>query len=45
MLLTNHITAELLKQYVNSIFSLLNVVWIDQERTEALMRSSMGVIG
>jgi importin subunit beta-1 len=35
----------LLQPYVESIFSLLNIVWLDQNRSDALMRSSMGVIG
>jgi importin subunit beta-1 len=38
-------TAALLQPYVESIFSLLNIVWLDQNRSDALMRSSMGVIG
>jgi importin subunit beta-1 len=42
---TNHILASLLQQYVESIFSLLNIAWLDQNRSDALMRSSMGVIG
>jgi importin subunit beta-1 len=37
--------AVLLQSYVESIFSLLNIVWLDQNRSDALMRSSMGVIG
>lgn len=37
--------ASLLQGYVESIFSLLNIVWLDQNRSDALMRSSMGVIG
>lgn len=36
---------DLLQPYVESIFSLLNIVWLDQNRSDALMRSSMGVIG
>ncbi|KAF8864619.1 ARM repeat-containing protein [Acephala macrosclerotiorum] len=35
----------LLQPYVESIFALLNTVWLDQNRSDALMRSSMGVIG
>jgi importin subunit beta-1 len=35
----------LLTPYVESIFSLLNIVYLDQNRSDALMRSSMGVIG
>ncbi|KAF4635900.1 hypothetical protein G7Y89_g2191 [Cudoniella acicularis] len=35
----------LLAPYVESVFSLLNVVFIDQNRSDALMRSAMGVIG
>ncbi|KAI9814209.1 MAG: karyopherin beta [Pycnora praestabilis] len=36
---------QLLQQYVESIFQLLNIVWQDQNRSEALLRSAMGVIG
>ena len=43
--IANHVIAALLQQYVESIFSLLNIVWLDQNRSDALMRSSMGVIG
>jgi importin subunit beta-1 len=35
----------LLQPYVESIFALLNTVWLDQNRSDALMRASMGVIG
>ncbi|OBT42352.1 hypothetical protein VE00_06477 [Pseudogymnoascus sp. WSF 3629] len=35
----------LLSPYVESIFQLLNGVFIDQNRSEGLMRSAMGVIG
>ncbi|PSS21956.1 hypothetical protein M430DRAFT_57350 [Amorphotheca resinae ATCC 22711] len=35
----------LLQPYVESIFQLLNIVWLDPNRSDALMRSSMGVIG
>ncbi|PBP16901.1 importin beta-1 subunit [Diplocarpon rosae] len=35
----------LLQPYVESVFHLLNVVYLDQNRSDALMRSSMGVIG
>lgn len=42
---SNVYLAALLQPYVESIFSLLNVVWLDQNRSDALMRSSMGVIG
>jgi len=38
-------TAQLLQEHVESIFTLLNLVWLDQNRSDALMRSSMGVIG
>ena len=37
--------AALLAPYVDSIFQLLNSVHIDDNPSEALMRSSMGVIG
>ncbi|KAK4164180.1 armadillo-type protein [Cladorrhinum sp. PSN259] len=37
--------SEVLKQYVNTIFELLNVIANDQNRSEALMRAAMGVIG
>ena len=43
--ITNRSIALLLQSYVESIFSLLNIVWLDQNRSDALMRSSMGVIG
>lgn len=39
------IAANLLQPYVESIFQLLNTVYQDPNRTEALLRSSMGVIG
>ena len=35
----------LLQPYVESIFGLLNIVYLDQNKSDALMRSSMGVIG
>ncbi|KAF2485527.1 armadillo-type protein [Neohortaea acidophila] len=35
----------LLQPYVESIFSLLNTVYLDPNRTEALLRASMGVVG
>jgi importin subunit beta-1 len=38
-------TAELLKPYVEIIFQMLHTVFQDPNRTEALLRSSMGVIG
>ena len=38
-------TAALLEPYVESIFSLLNIIYLDQNRSDALMRASMGVIG
>ncbi|KAK5161079.1 karyopherin Kap95 [Recurvomyces mirabilis] len=41
----NNITANLLQPYVESIFQLLQTVYQDPNRTEALLRSSMGVIG
>jgi importin subunit beta-1 len=43
--ITNQAPAALLQQYVEPIFSLLNIVWLDQNRSDALMRASMGVIG
>jgi importin subunit beta-1 len=42
---TKQCVAALLQPYVESIFSLLNIVWLDQNRSDALMRASMGVIG
>lgn len=42
---TNNLEAALLQPYVESIFQLLNSIAIDQNRSEPLMRSSMGVIG
>ncbi|KAG9245379.1 armadillo-type protein [Calycina marina] len=35
----------LLHPYVESIFALLNTVWTDPNKSDALMRSAMGVIG
>ncbi|PNS17267.1 Importin subunit beta-1 [Sphaceloma murrayae] len=37
--------SDLLKPYVESIFQLLQIISQDQNRTEALLRASMGVIG
>ena len=37
--------AQLLQPYVEPIFQLLHIVWQDQNRSEGLLRSSMGVIG
>lgn len=42
---TNSFSAPLLQSYVESIFGLLNIVYLDQNKSDALMRSSMGVIG
>ncbi|KAI9665277.1 MAG: karyopherin beta [Trizodia sp. TS-e1964] len=36
---------QLLTNYVEFIFQLLNIVWQDQNRSEGLLRSAMGVIG
>lgn len=38
-------TANLLRDHVESIFNLLSIVYNDPNRTEALLRSSMGVVG
>lgn len=38
-------TANLLQPYTESIFQLLHTVYQDPNRTEALLRSSMGVVG
>lgn len=38
-------TDQLLVPYVESIFELLRIVFNDPNRTEALLRSSCGVIG
>lgn len=38
-------TAKVLEQYVPSIFALLNTIAVDANRSEALMRAAMGVIG
>jgi len=38
-------TAQILQPYVPSIFQLLNSIASDVNRSEALMRASMGVIG
>ncbi|KAI9675659.1 MAG: karyopherin beta [Caeruleum heppii] len=35
----------LLQPYIESIFHLLSLVWQDQNRSEGLLRSAMGVIG
>ena len=37
--------SQVLQQYVQAIFELLNAIANDINRSEALMRSSMGVIG
>jgi importin subunit beta-1 len=37
--------AQALQPYVQSIFQLLNIISQDMNRSEALMRSAMGVIG
>ncbi|KAI9753557.1 MAG: hypothetical protein M4579_005099 [Chaenotheca gracillima] len=36
---------QLLESYVEAVFQLLSIVWQDHNRSEALLRSSMGVIG
>jgi importin subunit beta-1 len=41
----NHAVAHLLQPYVETIFQLLNTVYLDPNRSEGLLRSSMGVIG
>jgi len=38
-------TVTALKPYVDAIFKLLQLVSLDQNRSEALLRSAMGVIG
>lgn len=38
-------TAGVLEAFVSSIFDLLNTIASDANRSEALMRSAMGVIG
>lgn len=45
LVLTVGFTAQALQQYVQSIFELLNVIANDMNRSESLMRASMGVIG
>jgi importin subunit beta-1 len=42
---TDQLTANLLQPFIDSIFGLLHTVYQDPNRTEALLRSSMGVIG
>lgn len=37
--------AQALQPFVQSIFQMLNIISQDMNRSEALMRSSMGVIG
>lgn len=44
-LLANTIAAAVLQPYVASIFQILNTIAQDPNRSEALMRASMGVIG
>jgi importin subunit beta-1 len=39
------IAAQLLQPYVESIFQLLAIIYQDPNRSEALLRSSMGIIG
>ena len=41
----DNVAANLLQPYVESIFQLLQTVYNDPNRTEALLRSSMGVVG
>lgn len=41
----NFFLAELMQPYIESIFALLRIIYNDSNRTEALMRSSCGVIG
>ena len=41
----NSCIAEALQGYVQAVFQLLNLISQDMNRSEALMRSSMGVIG
>ena len=36
---------QLLQPFVDSVFQLLQTVYQDANRTEALLRSSMGVVG
>lgn len=43
--LSNAFTAQLLQPHVTSIFELLNMIASDGNRSEPLIRSSMGVIG
>lgn len=45
ILRANTIAAQVLQPYVPTIFSLLNSIASDMNRSEALMRASMGVIG
>jgi importin subunit beta-1 len=45
MTIANLFPAPLLQPYVESIFHLLNIVWLDQNKSDALMRASMGIIG
>jgi importin subunit beta-1 len=41
----NRFTGQLLAPYVESVFSLLQTIFQDPNRSEALLRTSMGVIG
>lgn len=43
--LTDFATAQLLQPYVETIFQLIQTVYQDPNRSEALVRASMGVIG
>ena len=42
---SDHVIATLLQPYIESVFQLLQTVYQDQNRTEALLRASMGVVG
>jgi importin subunit beta-1 len=44
-MLTRRDLAAVLQPYVPSIFQILNTIALDANRSEALMRASMGVIG
>jgi hypothetical protein len=40
-----YFSAQALQQYVSAIFQLLSLIANDMNRSESLMRASMGVIG
>lgn len=43
--MTDSFLAQALQAYIPTIFTLLGIIASDQNRSESLMRASMGVIG